>query len=158
MVGGGSPGGINIQGQAIIAKVNSDGEMQWNHSYNNPPNAGFWFSSVAQTDNEGYIAVGYAALFKMDTSGNLQWYTSNSTDVTDILGTTNSVVATGDGGFAVVGGKNNSVWLAKFAPESATPANTPPPPFSTTVLIAVVIIVAVIGAGLGLLIYLIKRK
>jgi hypothetical protein len=162
LVGGNQIGGINMPSKGIIAKVDSQGNLLWSHAYNNPPTVGFWFLSVAQTGDDGYIAAGgySSALFKTDALGELQWYFSSSNDVSDVLGTTNSVIVTDDGGFAVVGSKSNNVWLAKFAPESLNPSNTngTAPPFSATVLIAVVIIVAVVVAGLGLLIYLIKRK
>jgi len=68
------------------------------------------------------------------------------------------VIATEDGGFTVVGSKNNEVWLAKFAPESnASPDGSAPIPTAWVVAtLLVVVIVAV--AGLGILVYLIKRK
>ena len=152
LVGGNQIGGIYIPSQGIIAKVDSQGEMVWHHTYNNPPNVGFWFLSVAQTGDGGYITAGYSsALFKTDALGELQWYLSSSTDVSDVLGTTKSVTTTKDGGFAVVGSKKDSVWLAKFASETAILQ-------TEHLIVLVVVIVTVIGAGLGLLIYLIKRK
>ncbi|MEM4734048.1 MAG: hypothetical protein QXD70_05930, partial [Candidatus Bathyarchaeia archaeon] len=114
LVGGNQIGGINMPSKGIIAKVDSQGNLLWSHTYNNPPNVGFWFLSVAQTTDGGYVTSGYSsALFKTDGYGDLQWYLSSSNDVSDVLGTTNSVIATEDGGFAVVGSKSNSVWLAK---------------------------------------------
>jgi hypothetical protein len=159
LVGGNQIGGVNNPSQGIIAKVDSQGKMLWNHTYNNPPNVGFWFLSVAQTGDGGYIAAGYSsALFKTDAFGDLQWYFSSSNDVSDVLGTTNSVIATEDGGFAVVGSKKDSVWLAKFAPESNASPNGPTP-FPTTWVVATLIVVVIVAVvGLGLLIYLIKRK
>jgi len=159
LVGGNQIGGINMPSKGIIAKVDSQGKLLWSHTYNNPPNVGFWFLSVAQTGDGGYIASGYSsALFKTDTYGDLQWYFSSSNDVSDVLGTANSVIATEDGGFTVVGSKNNEVWLAKFAPESnASPDGSAPIPTAWVVAtLLVVVIVAV--AGLGILVYLIKRK
>jgi F0F1-type ATP synthase membrane subunit c/vacuolar-type H+-ATPase subunit K len=159
LVGGNQIGGINMPSKGIIVKVDSQGNLLWSHTYNNPPNVGFWFLSFAQTGDGGYIVSGYSsALFKTDASGDLEWYFSSSNDISDVLGTTNSVTATEDGGFAVVGGKNNSVWLAKFGPASATTPAETPSPFSTTLLIAAVIVEAIVIAGLVLLIYLIKRK
>ncbi len=159
LVGGNQIGGIYMPSKGIIAKVDSQGEMLWNHTYNNPPNVGFWFLSVTQTGNDGYIVAGYSsALFKTDALGELQWYFSSSNDVSDVLGTTNSVTTTEDGGFAVVGSKQDSVWLAKFAPEpNASPNGSTP--FPTTWVVAILIaIVIVVIVGLGLLIYFIKRK
>jgi hypothetical protein len=131
LVGGNSIGGISNQGQAFIVKVDSQGAMQWNHSYNNPPSEGFWFSSVAQTVDGGYVAIGPSAIFKINSSGSLQWYASSNTDVENFLGSTDSVAATNDGGFIVSGSKSNSVWLAKYAPESPSSSPTQSPNSST---------------------------
>jgi hypothetical protein len=162
LAGGNQIGGIYNPSKGIIAKVDSQGKMLWSHTYNNPPNVGFWFLSVAQTGDGGYIAAGYSsALFKTASLGELQWYFSSSNDVSDVLGTTNSVTATEDGGFAVVGSKQDSVWLAKFAIESNESNDSPDgsTPFPTTGVVAILIaIVIVVIIGLGLLIYLIKRK
>lgn len=155
LVGGNQIGGINNPSQGIIAKVDSQGKMVWNHSYNNPPNVGFWFLSVAQTAEGGYIAAGYSsALFKTDALGNLQWYFSSTIDISDVLGNTNSVISTRDGGFAVVGSKKDNVWLAKFASES-----TVLDVLSSEVLItAFVVIAATAVVTVATLVYLKKRK
>jgi hypothetical protein len=74
-----------------------------------------------------------------------------------------SVVGTSDGGYAVTGALNSTVWLVKFAPEPpALPDNTSPPPnpvspqFPTTLIVAIVIIV--VAVTVGLLFYFRKRK
>ena len=52
---------------------------------------------------------------------------------------------------------NNSVWLAKFAPESPIPSDGEAPHLPTT--FAVVVVVAVVAiVGVGLLFYFRKRK
>ena len=158
LVGGNQIGGINMPSQGIIAKVDSQGRMLWNRTYNNPPIIGFWFSSVAQTGDGGYIAVGYSsALFKTDAFGDLQWYFSSSTDVSDVLGTTNFVIATEDGGFAVVGSKKDGVWFAKFAPESGSSPNE-----SSSLLVPLIVAVLVLAIAVvvvtALLVYFKKRK
>ena len=135
LVGGNQIGGINNPSQGIIAKVDSQGMILWNHSYNNPPNVGFWFLSIAQTADGGYIGAGYSsALFRMDAYGDLEWYFSSSTDVSDVLGSTNSVTATKDGGFAVVGSKKGGAWLAKFAAKTTTNTTTEATPTIISVI------------------------
>lgn len=155
-------GGNNKRG--FLVKTNSEGVMQWNRPYED--NSGF--TSVAQTTNrDGYFAVGgfsdpsdYDVWFvRLDSSGDLLWDSTYDIPRGDYRhqNAARSVVKTSDGGYAVVGALNGTIWLVKFAPESnAPPENTP---FPTTLLIAVAIIVVIVaGVGLGLLIYLIKRK
>ncbi len=125
IVGGNSAGAINGLAQAYIVKVTSNGTTEWSHFYNNPPSTSFYFTKAVQTSEGGYIVIGPSALYRLDSSGNLLWYLSNNNDVLAVLGSTNSVAATSDGGFAVVGGKDNSVWMAKYASEpSANPSPT----------------------------------
>ena len=157
LVGGNQIGGINIPSQGIIAEVDSQGRMLWNRTYNNPPNVGFWFSSVAQTGDGGYIAVGYSsALFKTNAFGDLQWYFSSSTDVSDVLGATNSVIATEGGGFAVVGSKKDGIWFAKFASESGSSPNESS--LLAPLIIAVLVLAIVVVVETALLVYFKKRK
>jgi hypothetical protein len=151
-----------------VVKTDAQGNVQWSFHFEQPVSEllrGAEFRSITQTVDGGYVAVGYPALVKLDSSGRLLWNVMTYNAY--------SVSQTEDGGFIVAGGQGNPtrsdqrIWLAKFAPESGTPSpnnrtppsstNVTPPPFWATVLIAVVI-VAVFAAGLGLLIYLIKRK
>jgi hypothetical protein len=60
-------------------------------------------------------------------------------------------LAANDGGFVVAGALDNNVWLAKF------PANIVSLQTDQLIVVAIVV-VAVMVAGLGVLIYLIKRK
>jgi hypothetical protein len=145
---------------AWVVKIDAQGNVQWSFHFEQPVSEllrGAEFRSITQTVDGGYVAVGYPALVKLDPSGRLLWNVTTYNAY--------SVSQTEDGGFIVTGGQGNPrlsdqrIWLAKFAQESGNPSptNEAPPPFWATVLIAV-IIVAVFAAGLGLLIYLIKRK
>ena len=60
-------------------------------------------------------------------------------------------MAANDGGFVVAGALDNNVWLAQF------PSNLVSLQAEQLIIVAVVV-VAVMAAGLGFLIYLIKRK
>lgn len=136
-----------------LVKIDSQANMQWNQRFEFP--AGL--TTVIQAPDGGYLAAGRTVI-KTDSSGTVQW--SNATP-----GLATSMIVTKDGGYAVAGSTySGTIWLMKFAPESSIPPDSAspgdtPPPFSTTVLVAAVIVaVIVVGVGLGLLIYLIKRK
>ena len=64
------------------------------------------------------------------------------------------MIAAKDGGFAVVGIKNNNVWLAKFAPDSGV--NPPPeiPDFPSLIILPLCVITAVLVT----MVYLKKRR
>jgi hypothetical protein len=142
-------------GRAWLLKTDAKGNMQWNHSYA----SGDTFYSVVQTTDGGYIAVGHylshvdatplALLVRTDSSGNVQWNATYGYAESRL----SSVTLTTDGGFAVSGKLNNTIWLAKFAPESAV-SETP----NLMVWIIAIAVVIVAVAGAGLLVYLRKRK
>jgi len=152
LAGGTYLGGLDDQGLGLLAKVNSQGEMEWHQTYNLPP----WeqrraFKSVAQIGDGGYLAVGKVTLVKTDASGNVQWHLYDfDADFEDAA----SVISTGDRGFAVVGSLNGNVWLTKFASELAVPGGW----ISSVWVIAVVAAVIVAGTvDVGLLFYFKKR-
>jgi len=136
--------------RAWLIKTDIHGNAQWNHHFENS-SVSLAFSSVAQTEDGGYIAAGDGGLIKTDKSGVLQWSLNYFS--------LNSVTVTKDGGFAVagyklgtIGGSDYNVLLAKFAPEAS-------PTFPTAGIVAAIIIVVIVaGLGLILLIYLTKSK
>jgi hypothetical protein len=110
---------------------------------------------------------------KTDNIGNIQGEAAIA--MGNHFTTPTSVIQAKDGGYAFVGTWNESqpatsdqrFWLVKISPASIptpSPSTTPTPsqePHQTEQIEAIVgaaIVVAVLGAGLGLLIYLIKRK
>jgi hypothetical protein len=145
-------GGDDIR-TAWLVKTDSQGYEQWNQHY---PNGNFL--SVAQTGDEGYVVAGRYGrswLVRTDSLGNVQW---NMTG--DALGGAASVIVTNDGGYAVAGShlttpgtSDETVWLAKFAPESAVPES----PNSMVWIIATTVVI-VAAVGVGLVVYLRKHK
>ncbi len=148
-------GGYILSGEegrnACLIKIDSEGEEQWHFNYVSGESESSRLASVVELVDGGYIAVGYSAfrafLVRADASGTRLW---NSTYGEDWQYEVYSVVATDDGGFVVAGSMDDNVWLAKFTEVTI---------LQTEQLITIAVIVAaVIAAGLGFLIYLIKRK
>ena len=154
--------------RGFLVKTNSEGVMEWNRPYEDDS---AFVSIVQATNGYGYFAVGgfsYPSdagswFVRLDSSGNILWNSTNAIHdgKTSSINVARSVVKTSDGGYAVTGALNSTVWLVKFAPEPpASPDNTSPPPnhvspqFPTAWIVAVVIIVV----GIGLLVYFKKRK
>ena len=135
-------------------KLASNGDWQWNRSYATDVTLRADLSSAIQTSDGEYIAVGTypntgnnnVLIIKTDANGNLLWNQKFPSSVD--FATAFPILATNDGGNAILGSLDGNVWLANFAPESVipTPTNEASPPFSTTVAIvtAVIIVVAVI--------------
>ena len=139
-----------------LVKTDSEGNAQWNHHYLAGPRSSY-FASVVQANDGGYLAAGtfdyYSAwLVKTDASGNLEWNATYGSEREPSY-KFSSAILTDDGGYAVVGSFNDSIWLAKFAPESAF-LGIP----NTSVWVAVIIVVAVVIVGVSLLVYFKKRK
>jgi hypothetical protein len=124
-------GGFLISGignKPWVAKTDSAGIVEWAHEFS----ARGPINSIAETADGGYIGGGAnfgAWLFKLDSLGNLLWnvtYTGPS-DTDNVVRT---ALETADGGYAAIGNLDDSIWLAKFAPEvspTPTPALTPSP-------------------------------
>jgi hypothetical protein len=141
---------------AWIVKTDSNGNIQWSYHFQ-LSGFGAILQSIAETTDGGYVAAGNPALIKLNSNGKPEW---NMTSYNAY-----SVMPTKDSGFVVAGGQGDltgpdqKLWVAKFAPESATPSPETPVPFSTALLIAVIaMVIVVVGIGLGLLIYLIKKS
>jgi hypothetical protein len=139
-------------GSAWLIKTSADGEEQWNFNYVGGESGSAAFMCAVELANGGYVATGFydsrALLVKTDSSGNYLW---NATYGQGDGDRASSALAVNDGGFVVAGALDNNVWLAKF------PSNLVSLQTEQLIVIAVVV-VAVMGTGLGLLIYLIKRK
>ena len=109
-----------------LAKIDSEGDLQWNQKYGDDCR----FVSVVQVANGGYLAVGdylpqfdneAALLVKADGFGKFERNATYGEKGTYHDNIASFVIATADGGFAVVGTIDDSVWLAKFAPEEPEP-------------------------------------
>ena len=136
---------------ASLIKIDSEGEEQWHFNYVSGESKYSRLASVVELVGGGYIAVGYsdsrAFLVRTDASGTALW---NSTYGADWQYAVYSVVAADDGGFIVAGSSDDNVWLAKFTEITLLETDQ--------LITSVVIVVGVIVAGLGFLIYLMKRR
>jgi hypothetical protein len=115
---------------AWLFKVDANGNTLWKQPYQAGP---YWFSSVVQISDGGYIAGGEdtnrrALLVRTDSNGNLVWnatYGEQNGNQSKI----SSVIITEDGGYAITGWLNGSAWLAKFAPEAGVSPSPSIPEF-----------------------------
>jgi hypothetical protein len=111
-----------------LIKIDSQGHEKWSLPYGQVPNNGF--SSVVQTDDEGYLVAlsDSAVLIRTDTSGSEQWNMTYA----DISGkyanlplllmlqpySSSSLIRTSDGGYAITGTAfGGTTWLTKISPE-----------------------------------------
>ncbi len=156
-----------------LVKLDSQGNWQWSRTYATSHRDSGSFRSAVQTVDGGFLLAGsydsqpigwtygfYISpfLFKTDSFGSVQWNQTFSSLEDYHEGHASLVIATKDGGYAVLGSLDNTIWLAKFAPESNTsPDGSDTIP--TSLIVAILIIaVVIIVISLGLVVYLIKRK
>jgi len=121
----GSMSNFGMDMDIILLKTNTNGAEQWRKSFGS--SSGFdYASSVRQTDDNGYIIVGFTKsygsggydiwLIKTDSSGNTEWSETYGGS-NDEIG--NSVEQTDDGGYIIVGSKKTSesdysdLWVIK---------------------------------------------
>jgi hypothetical protein len=161
----------------LLVKTDSQGNEVW--SKTTAQNS--TIQSIAQTSDGGYIFVGVLGDYgrvsdksisktwvaKTDSLGNIEGEFAFEIEIADSINYPKSIMQTNDGGYVFVGTLHQKFWLVKIDPTftpTLMPSATPTPsqePTSTPefeAIIGAAITVAVIGAGLGLLIYLIKRK
>jgi hypothetical protein len=116
--------GGSYSADAWLVKTDSAGNMQWNKTYGGPGTD--LLDSIVQTSDGGYAmggvtnssgsSEGSVWLVKTDSSGNVQWNKTYGGTGGTIA---NSIVQTGDGGFALAGAKASDVggpndfWLVK---------------------------------------------
>jgi hypothetical protein len=109
---------------ALVVKLDSNGNVQWQHSYSGLNEA--QANDIQQTADGGYVIAGYtfpsqstypppvqAWIEKLDSSGNLQWQEAVGSSNT-VYG--NSVQQTSDGGYVLAGysGSPPIILVAKF--------------------------------------------
>ncbi|MDP3728716.1 MAG: PQQ-binding-like beta-propeller repeat protein [bacterium] len=95
-------------GESLLMKIDADGNMQWEQTYGE--SIGETFSSVQQTNDEGYIVAGHTGyddneladswLMKTDASGKKLWEQTLGGKLDDGI---SSVLQTTDGGFVGAG-------------------------------------------------------
>lgn len=160
-----------------LAKVDSLGNPVWNRTYLEPYGQIY---SVAQIGEDGYFFAGVtgknssyggnAVIFKIDSEGNVKGQVKFEPEPSLSHYSTNQpnqIAVTDEGGCILVGTWNSTIplssgfekfWLVKIAP-TPTPSQEPTlVPEQLETIVGAAIAVAIIGAGLGLLSYLIKRK
>jgi len=105
---------------ALVVKLDSNGNVQWQHSYSGLNEA--QANSIVQTADGGYVVAGYTSpsqstypppavqawIEKLDSSGNLQW--QKTYGATTQSREFQKISLTSDGGFVAVG------WTVQFSP------------------------------------------
>ncbi len=153
-------------GFPFLVKLASNGDWQWNRSYPDGVTTRASFSSIIQTVDGGYVAVGgypdtgnfKALIVEMDADGNLVW--NQTFDSSVDLAEASSIIKTSDGAAVVLGSLNGDVWLAKLnvpTQESTTgPSNNSDNSFIVAIIAVVIVSVSVVITGV--LIYYKKRS
>jgi PKD repeat protein len=116
--------------RGYLAKLDADGNLKWEKRFESGAQR-YWYDTltyVQQTNDGGYIAVGYAFhvaefdvwLIKTDANGNLEWQKLINRPHSSGSDKGFSVVQTHDGGYLVAGAsqyywpfENYDVWLIK---------------------------------------------
>lgn len=172
---------------AWVVKTDEQGEILWNksYSYNNYSSS---VESISQADDGGFILLGksvttprvfdlssrfFTWIARIDSSGNLRG--EIGIEMGNHFTRPTSIIQVEDGGFAFVGTWNESFWatsdqrfwfvkIASTLPSIPMPSAMPTPyeePQQTSqseMIIGSAITVTVITAGLGLLIYHMRRR
>jgi hypothetical protein len=106
---------------AWVVKTDAESNPQWNQTYGIKHSS---ITSAVETQNGGYLLLSISNLtdvhlIMIDSEGNQVWKTTFP-DVRLPVGleaSFNSIISSKDGGYIVVGSKNQSVWLAKLNPQ-----------------------------------------
>ncbi len=103
---------------AWVVKTDAEGNMQWNQTYGAKDSS---ITCALETQSGGYMLLAISnltdvGLIMIDKAGNELW-NMNFLGVTlpwGLEANYNSLIPAKDGGYIVVGSKNQSVWLAKL--------------------------------------------
>ena len=107
-----------------LIKINSQGYEQWNLPYGQYHSDSF--SSIVQTDDEGYLVVqpSVPSIMRADSSGSELWQEPLGTSaIISLLGYPAScLIHTKDGGYVIAGSTSGSAFIIKFSPQAELPA------------------------------------
>jgi hypothetical protein len=146
----------------FLVKLDSQGNWRWSRTYATSHHDSGSFSSAVQTVDGGFLLAGtydsqpigwiygfYVSpfLLKTDSFGNVQWNQTFSSIEDYHEGKASSVIATSDGGYAIMGSLDSSVWLAKFAPESIISPSPSIPELSWLAILALLLAVVTFAVG-----------
>jgi hypothetical protein len=126
--------------RAWLLKTDSQGNMMWNKTYGE---IGCLANFVVQTQDRGYAYAGVvnrkdAWIVKTDEYGNMDW--NLTFEGISIETFSHSILQTNDGGYAVVGTKDDKIWLFKLTPK---PPNTPVIPITLETIVIFLLIIAI---------------
>jgi hypothetical protein len=103
---------------AWVVKTDAEGNMQWNQTYGAKDNS---ITCALETQSGGYMLLAISnltdvGLIMIDKAGNELWNMTfpGVTLPWGLESNYNSLIPAKDGGYIVVGSKNQSVWLAKL--------------------------------------------
>jgi hypothetical protein len=135
---------------SFLIKTNQQGTMEWNHTSVKDSN---FASVITSTDKQGYIAVGgstyptnpAALIAQFDSKGKLVslWNSSATTQNSNCTESfAHSITSTIDGGYAVTGALNSTVWMAKISSQTTLNLGYVDST-NSTIMIVTILIVAV---------------
>ena len=107
---------------AWVVKTDAEGNLQWNQTYGIKHSS---ITSAVETPNGGYLLLSISNLTEVhlimiDSEGTQVWKTTfpGVRLPVGLEASFNSIISSKDGGYIVVGSKNQSVWLVKLTPQS----------------------------------------
>ena len=121
--------GWNGNANAVLYKVDSQGDLEWNSTYTQSGA----FTSVVQTANNEYLAgTNFGFIVNVNSDGYQE-------DVANYSSSVYGIASTSDRGFAVTGSSNDRLWLAKFTFEGDSSPTPTVPELSWLVIIPVLL-------------------
>ncbi len=159
----------------FLVKLASDCNWLWSRTYASSPRDNSFVYTAVKTPDDGLFIVGsYASqpigwhsntydvslLFKINALGDVTLNQTFSSVEDYHPGAASDVLVMGDGAYAVLGSLDNSIWLAKFTPDTAKASGSPEinPSQSSIIWSAAAIVAAVVAAVVVALFYVKKHK
>jgi len=141
------------QKEAWAVKTDAEGIMQWNQTYGIVHSS---ITSAVETAYGGYLLVAISnlidvELIKTDEQDNQVWEAtlSNVSLPVGLEASFNSIINAKDGGYIMVGSKNQSVWLAKFNTQDGAPIPLSLLPYLEAALALAVVAMVLVASKTG---------